>query len=371
VLSILSTIHHTTKGSKNYGIGARIGALPSNQAGITFASRTARGDGLVMLHKARGAYGIKEWSVTSVGDDGERYEETAEVIRPQHGELSRVAKTGTAVILHGDGKSSTWDASTSYKVHNFLASRYYEFPTKVTVRVEHPAHGTRPVWPFGEFLAEHAQKDGTIDSKNICGLNGFMFWWILPEQSEIKSQVTGRNKLGGGIGLVVDNEIFDFNRSYMGDFGLLYRSVQSRVVVLIWADEAEMDTARASVVFPRKTKERKTTPWKELGRHFAEHMPPEIDELLSKVTVKSSALDSKLARLLDQDWMKKLNPVKVAVPAKTGDPLVGSDVRGQALPKGGDPRRRRRRRRWRDPETQASRGSKRGGRRQQVSHFKG
>ena len=92
-----------------------------------------------------------------------------------------------------------------------------------------------------------------------------------------------------------------------------------------------MDTGRSGIVLPG----RKTVPWKKLGQHFAAHMPDEIDELLSAVTVSSSSFDAELAKLLDADWMKKLDPVKVPTKAKEGEPLIGDDP-GEAMPPGDD-----------------------------------
>ena len=56
---------------------------------------------------------------------------------------------------------------------------------------------------------------------------------------------------------------------------------------------------------------RKTIPWKKLGAYIAEHMPEEIDDLLSEVTVNPTVLDSELAKALDPDWFKNPNPVRI------------------------------------------------------------
>lgn len=326
----METLHLTGKiAGKNYGIGARIAALPHNQAGVTFASRTESGDVMVKLWKDKGVYGLVDWD--AVDDEG--YTVKTSTVVPDAGELSRVpaGSTGSAVILHGDGKKSTWNAPQAYAVHKFLAGRYYVFPNDVEVRVA--SAKSQRVQSTGEVLANIAEADGEVPFKNVGGLNGVMFWWTLPATDERKDVTSGWNDVPGGVGLVVEDEIFNYERSYLGDFGVIYRSVQNRVAILIWIDGSTMESSRAGVVVPGH---RKTIPWKTLGAYFAAHMPEEIDALLSKVTVTSSAFDEKLAQLLDKDWMKWLKPTPVAVPAADGDLTTGEEE-GEAVPEGESP----------------------------------
>ena len=326
LVKYLSTLHVQSKGGTNFGVGARIASLPKNPAGVTFASRTETGEGMVRLVKSRaGVYGVKEWRVEVDG-----YEQLVEVVVADQGELDRAKrKTGTAVIMHGTGGTDTWTSSASYQVRKFLGQRYYQFPGDVKVRAYDPDDGkAKLVKPFGDYLAEKAAADGEVPFKNVAGLNGVMFWWTLPKVKDTGVAVP----YGGGIGTVVEDEIFDYSTGYSPDFGIIYGSVAKRVAVLIWIDEASMDTGRAGVVLPDG---RKNVPWKKLGQHFAAHMPDEIDELLSSVTVASASFDSELAELLDEDWMKKLDPVEVPSSDEDGESGVGDDA-GDALPPGDD-----------------------------------
>jgi hypothetical protein len=327
----LSTLHVRTKGTDNYGVGARIAGLSKNPAGLSFASRTKSDEGMIRLVKERGIYVVQEWPVEIEG-----YEQLLEVVAADEGELNRLGKTktGTAVILHGKGRADTWNTSAAYKAHKFLSERYYQFPESTRIRVAHPKKdedgtwGLKRVKPFGQFLAEEATADGEIPFTDVAGFSGHMFWWILPKYKET---LGGLDRRAGGVGIVAKDEIFDYSSSYSADFGVIYTSVAKQVAILIRIDQASMETGRAGVVLPG----RKTIPWKKLGQHFAAHMPPEIDELLSAVTVSSSSFDAKLAKLLDEDWMKKLNPVDVPVKAVTGEALVGDDP-GEGLPVGDD-----------------------------------
>ena len=83
-------LHVRTKGDGNYGVGARIAGVARNPAGMTFASRTKSGEGLIKIIKHRGLYVIQEWGVEVDG-----YEQLLEIVDPDQGELARVGETRT------------------------------------------------------------------------------------------------------------------------------------------------------------------------------------------------------------------------------------------------------------------------------------
>lgn len=313
----LSTLHVRKGSDSNYGIGARIASLPHNPAGVTFATRTADGnEQMVRLVRERGAYGIKEWEL----EDGT----LDDVVVPTDGELSRLkGPSGTAVILHGDGKTGTWDESMAYQIHRFLTGRYFDFPPNVAIYVGNPSKKDtaggqlQRVKPVGSVLDEVAVAKGEVPFADAAGLSGRIRWWQTPNDYNRKRQ--GRDQTRAGIGLVVDDEVFNVNRSYYGDFGILYKPIQDRVMLLIDVDGATMDTARASVVFPLgKGERRRNTPWKELGRSFADNLPDEIRALAAKVKINAEAMSEQAAKLLDAEWMSKLQPLKVSVPNGNG-----------------------------------------------------
>ncbi|GJF09955.1 hypothetical protein NGTWS0302_16690 [Mycolicibacterium cyprinidarum] len=329
----MSHLHCGTTAA-NYGVGARIASLPSNPAGVEFACRTADGtETAVTLHKERGQYGVRVWESTDEEGDPVKIEEyvpDAAVLEQLQGQSS-----GTAVVLHGDGRRNTWDSSMSYQVHKFLSRRYFRLGEgHVTVFVEHRgSHADRAqlrrVVPMAEYLNNHGEDCGELEFTDVAGMSGVMRWWILPPAVEQQNKRSAREVLPGGVGLLVGNEVFDYTRGYLGDFGVIYPSVQSRVVLLIEVAGAEQDTARSGVILPGES--RKTIPWKKLGAYFAEHMPAEIDDLLSEVTVNPTVLDTELAKALDPEWFKNLNPVRVK--RSGGDETgMGTDA-GDALPK--------------------------------------
>lgn len=342
LISHLSTVMKTDKGAANFGIGARIAALPANPAGVTFASKTQDSIGMITLIKQDGAYGIKNWEVEVEDEGGGVHLETADVIEPMSTELAYVKETGTAVILHGDGRSDTWTSGLANQVGKYLAQRYYLFPEGVEVVVHNIRHdrasssaGSQKVVPWGQTLARVSTHDGEVPFKDIAGLNGVIFWWLLPTEEELKQLRSGWiNDIKHGVGSVVDNEIFDHDTIHLTDFGIHYKSVQKRVVILIAVDGAQMDTTRTSVTYPHKASgDKRVTPWKAFGAHFAEHMPDEIDALMSKVIPASSVYTDDMAKKLDKDWMQWIEPVAVIVPSKNGELIYGKES-GTGLPKG-------------------------------------
>ncbi len=317
---LINRMSHLHCGSTpaNYGVGARIASLPANHAGVEFACRTADGtETAVTLHKERGQYGVKVWEST----DEEGYPVKIEEYAPDASVLERLkgAASGTAVILHGTGRNNTWDSPTSYKVHKFLSQRYFrlgEGDRDVTVFVQHPGSHTdrsagqlRRVVPMAEYLDTHGEDCGELVFTDVAAMSGVMRWWILPPPAEEQNKRAGRDILPGGVGLLVGNEVFDYTRTYLGDFGIIYPTVQRRIALLIEVTGAVQDTARSGVILPGES--RKTIPWKRLGAWFAENMPEEIDALLSSVTVHPQHLDVDLAKALDPEWFKNLNPVRV------------------------------------------------------------
>jgi hypothetical protein len=334
LISHLATVMITDKGEDNYGVGARIAALPANPAGVTFASKTAKTAGMISIIKSNGIYGLRTWTIGAKDEDGDAITLQEEVITPSPGVLSQVKDTGTAVILHGDGKSPTWNDTLAHKVHNYLVKRFYQFPGNVHVSVSHSDNKKHVVVPFGNSLADWAVADGEVPFRDIAGLSGVMFWWLLPKREELNNKISGHNNIGAGIGLVVNDEIFDYSQSYMTDFGIQYKSVQARVVMLIGIDGAKMDTSRSTVVYPTsRATQKRNTPWKALGAYFSEHMPAAIDELMSKAIPAASIFTEDAAKKLDPDWMKWIKPVPIVVPKKEGSPSTGDD-NGDALPPG-------------------------------------
>lgn len=320
----------------NYGIGAKISSLPFNHSGVSFISRTpSDGDIMMTLHRDRDVYGVKNFDAV----DGDGYKVSTAIVIPEARELGRLPKSatsGTAVILHGDGQSDTWSSSLAYRIAKFLGDRYYEFPGGAVPVVKFNEGGSAPkLTGFGTRLADQAISDGEVPFHDVNGLNGTIYWWILPETKSYDATGTKRTStsmVGGGVGVVVHDEVFQYRQNYSMDFGLVFRKVQQRVAILVSVDGALMDTGRGSIIVPGY---QKNIPWKRFGAWFVEHMPTPIDELLHAASpIRAEGLDEALARMLDEDWVKKLQPTPTIVPADEGDDTTGTGD-GDASPPDG------------------------------------
>ena len=92
----------------------------------------------------------------------------------------------------------------------------------------------------------------------------------------------GYNHIGTGMAWSSMMRSFDYSQRHMTDFGIQYRSVQSRVVILVGVVGAKMDTRGVRRLSDGKTAYKRNTPLESLGAYFSEHMPAEIDEVMSK-----------------------------------------------------------------------------------------
>jgi hypothetical protein len=323
----IKTLHFTSKKlGPNYGVGARMALLPANPAGVTFASRATGGEeSLVMVHRNKDIYGLHNFEV--VDDEGFIVKE--EAIAPDQGELTKLGNrpSGTAVILRGDGRHDTWSPQVAYQLGRWLSDRYLIFPNDLTVKVQTSEGASNTLAAFGSKLIAQAESEGVV-AFDIDGLSGTVTWWVL---KPVRPDRFTRN-VNAGVGVVVDHEILRYGKDHLVDFGLIYKQVTTRVVLLVQVEGSFMSTARAGVVIPGHPE---GVPWKRIGAAFSAQMPAEIQALIDSVRPAATSLTDAIARSLDPEWQAKIKPVPVLVPAAEGDPEAGGEV-GEAQPETGE-----------------------------------
>ena len=119
----------------NYGVGAKIAAATRNPAGVIYQS-WKNGEGcMVQLEKnsITGEYGLRQWELK----DGtySHYLPLDDAVKP-----AEIGAHGTKVILNGVKISDNTmappadAASPSRWISKYLNTRYFEFPSGVTVR---------------------------------------------------------------------------------------------------------------------------------------------------------------------------------------------------------------------------------------------
>lgn len=326
--SHMSTMHLTGKNAsknagKNFGIGARIAGLPKNPAGMTFASRSTDGDWQTVLWKSGGVYEMAEWEPSENSGPGPLY--VAHADQGQLGRLDELAPsdTGTAVILAGTGTKDTWSDAEAYAVAKWLTQRYFQFPNDTAVKVigatasaSHTATGT--VVPFGTRLHQHSTASGIV-TVELPGATAYVSWWLLADTAP-NGWFGYKDKATGGVGVLVDGEIFNYATTYSLDFGVWLASVAKRCALLIEIDGASMNSARSGVVLPGGGT---AVPWKAIGAKFAEQMP---DELLAEMeAAKGEAFNTYTedwANSLDPEWFKKVAKTPSIVADDDGDETV-------------------------------------------------
>jgi hypothetical protein len=155
-------------------------------------------------------------------------------------------------------------------------------------------------------------------------------WCILGEDHTDQKYAKA---ITGGVGVLLESELFKYAKTYAANFGLTYSSVVSKVVLLVQVDGAMMTTARAGVVIPGYGD---AVPWKMIGAAFVDDLPAEIQALIDNVKPPSTALNDEVANQLDAEWKKKIKPVPTFEPASEGEAEVGDDE-GDAQPPGEEP----------------------------------
>ena len=155
-----------------------------------------------------------------------------------------------------------------------------------------------------ESLARSSIARGTIHTK-IEDLNNIKIHWaLLKEEVHNTPRLTRR----GQIGVLLDNELFEWNESpyRMTQFGIMSRPVQNRLVIVVefprYADDNvggwRMTIGRDGI---ERAGGRNTIDWSTIGEAFVAHMPPEIEALL--VTEGTDEDFAKIVRKrLGADW---------------------------------------------------------------------
>lgn len=309
------TLHKSGPGRRdNYGVGARLATLANNPAGVTWAARAEDrnlddiADCLVMLRKERHQYGMEVWDFV----DGTR----GSVALPDEGMLDRIGdETGTAVILHGNGRTDSWSPQSSHAIDAYLTRRYCLFGStnEVEVLVRHE-FGPRRVLPYGEQLGRDQMAWGSVlvdDEGSIA------HWWVLQSTPERKH---ARTRLVASISARAENELFDMvratdPRARYGQFGIYTKSAKSRVAIVVEPGfKVQMTTSRNGLTRAGG----KDLPWVEWGNSFYEQMPEEIAALMSS-HIGFAQLDERWLKDLGKEWLKLINATPVQVPDLDGE----------------------------------------------------
>lgn len=303
---IKSLFHSGKELGHNHGMGARIATLARNPMGVTWASRSDGDENMVMVMKDKnGVFALENWPLDEPAADGSMRDD---VVDPDEGYLCDAllgSGNGTAVILHGNGKDDTWDSA--YAVTSYLNKRFWTLPGQISVfqPTAHEEVGQwRMVLGLDESLMRGSVARGTINTR-VEDLNNIKIHWaLLKEEVHNTPRLTRR----GQIGVLLDNELFEWNESpyRMTQFGIMSRPVQNRLVIVVELPRhAENNIYGWRMTMGRDGIEREggrnSIDWSTIGEAFVAQMPPEIEALL--VTEGTDEDFAKIVRKrLGADW---------------------------------------------------------------------
>jgi len=334
----LSSSMHEQSRHGNFGIGAKISALPRNHEGVLYLSWKEGVGYMVQLWRDPDTddYGLKRWQWPNGMVEHWAYADDA--LKPEP-----ILDYGTMVVLLGNTeKENTMQPPSGTPMPSrwalrYLNTRYFCFPSGITVR-------SREGWekPQGDrhnFLREVTGQKHWLDSN--CECNGSVeldtanaHWWILKEGIDDDS---GHNAGGGHVAALYHNELYELVAGRAGvarlqGFGVIFGC--SRVVLYL---EPRADMAvTANIARTQLLCDGEPLPWSEWACQFREKMPQPICDLMEEVSAKSVPSDHRASIRERLKQIRDLFRFSRYRPASSGKFQIDDDVTST----GGSPKAR-------------------------------
>lgn len=321
-INALSSSLSTQSMAGNYGIGAKIAAAPRNKEGLVYLSWK---DGVgYMIHLWRnpetGIYGARQFERPD-GTYG-HWVCVEDDLKP-----TQIKDHGTMVVLLGSEPDSdtmqppAGTASPSRWISRYLNTRYFEFPSGMTVRAregwEFPQSDRdrnllRTVTGMKPYLAKHA-----IDSGKVALTDATAHWWILKDENAL-TQNSGYIASSGHVAALYQNELYEAVTGRSGTarlqaFGVIFG--HNRVVIYVEPKNGNgrrltSNTARTQLIIDGQP-----LPWDDWAAEFREKMPEEIRQLVDELAggaPKGSfqqAIKERLKQIQDLFKLTRFKPV--------------------------------------------------------------
>jgi len=291
----LSSSMHQQSAEGNFGVGAKIAAIPRNHHGLVYLSwKDSVG---YMIHMWRSPdtqeYGLKKWD----RPDGtaEYWTWVDDALKPD-----AIKEHGTMVILLGnDSAEHTIEAPPgtpmpSRWILRYLNSRYYEFSKGITVKAREgwglpkgDSHNfLRTVTGMKLFLTKSSADSGMV---SLSGAKAH--WWILNENLDVDS---GHYVSGGHVAALYQDELYELQSGRAGVFRLQAFGVifgHHRVAIYVEPqangdNRLTSNTARTNLLLNDEP-----LPWVEWAAEFRESMPEPIKTLVEEIGASSVGRD--------------------------------------------------------------------------------
>lgn len=281
----------------NYGVGAKIAAATRNPAGVIYQSWKTGEGCMVQLEKnpATGDYGLFQWELK----DGtySHIFPLDDAVKP-----AEIGMHGTKVILSGMKASDNTmapppdAASPSRWISKYLNTRYFRFPSGLTVkaregwdnpRTDKDRNVLRTITGQKPYLDQHVTASGT---QALSGAK--VHWWILKDETAISNN-SGFIESAGHVAALYQDELYDratarAGTAFLQRFGILFghRFVVLYVEPLPAKDQQlTTNTARTTLLLNGQP-----LPWEDWAYEFREKMPKQLAEFVRE---KSAAVTEK------------------------------------------------------------------------------
>jgi hypothetical protein len=342
-INALSSSINVLSSTGNYGVGAKIAAAPRNKAGLLYLSWK---DGIgYMIHLWRdpdtGNYGLRPFSLPDGGIGYWAYLE--DDVKP-----TIIDKHGTMVVLLGNESAADTlvapegSPSPSRWITRYLNTRYFRFPERVTVKAregwQFPRSNTdsnilRTLIGQKAYLDKHAEASG---KRELTG--AVARWWILRDEDAL-TQNSGYVASSGHVAALYQDELYEMVTSRQGvarlqSFGVIFG--HNRVVIYI---EPQKENGRRLTSNTARTQllvNGEPLPWSDWASEFRENMPPDISDLIEKVSAQATGSDHKqsikerLRAIIDLFKLSRYRPTpkgKIMLEAENG--VAGGKPRTQ------------------------------------------
>ncbi len=333
LLNNLSSSDRSMEANGNFGIGAKVAALPWNPYGINFMSWTKDGEAMVRLFRRHdGNYGLFRFNEND--DTGDNFNDLTDP--PKAYQDSWQKPSGTTVVLLGrDAESDTLFGPADQEAGLFglmhvINDRYFVFPEDAKVSVCVFENSAKSKWPKTKaearkyyrqaqgskwFLDKHSKESGVVKGEGVK-----VHWWWHPD-----AKSTGFDSYTsqlGYVGALYDGELYDtYRRTKVGKrrtypyslvamyakFGLFFEDVWNNVTLVVEPDI--FSDKRPNGVIPDlsrghlKSAAGEPMPWDQWGQLFAANLPPVIADAIDKASEGTGStinLDAKLKEYFDR-----------------------------------------------------------------------
>jgi Histidine kinase-, DNA gyrase B-, and HSP90-like ATPase len=310
----------------NYGVGAKIAAATRNPAGVIYQSWKNSEGYMVQLEKNQGIgeYGLRQWELKDATYS--HYVPLDDAVKP-----AEIGAHGTKVILVGANPSDNTMAppanvaSPSRWISKYLNTRYFQFPSGVTVKAREGWDSPRTDKDRSFLRTITGQKpylDGHATVSGVQALSGaIVHWWILKDEVAISNN-SGFIESAGHVAALYQDELYDRATARAGTavlqrFGILFGT---RFVV-IYVEPLPTDgqalttnTARTSLLLNGEP-----LPWEDWAYEFRENMPGQLADFVREKAAADtekdhiSSIKDRLKNVMDLYRVSRYRPAPVGV----------------------------------------------------------